>query len=226
MTKSSLKLADQFLGIQGLVAAYAMAIKPDPTLEGGPSSHTVFMCTLPVAQDCSAGNLGDVLITKDSIQVKGHEGWTSWSRSHLSGTSMCHPCMEQRVLEYRPQVNMVTYATWNTTSNWQQEWDRGAGVTQLLKDWGRVCNLTDETKKLLEDKIESHRAGYRKIKVAEIASMIFLGYSGSMSTQVGLNFSLSTIRGTEQNKIGKCRVPNRSSGFLRKCGRRRRDKSS
>jgi hypothetical protein len=88
---------------------------------------------------------------------------------------------------------MVTYAIWNTTLNWQQEWNHSASVTQLLKDWGRVCNLTDEIKKLLEDKIESHRAGYQKIKVAEIASMIFFGYSGSMSTQVGLNFFLSTI---------------------------------
>jgi hypothetical protein len=202
-----------------------MAIKPNPTVEGGPSSHTVLICTFPAPQDCSAGNLGDVLVTKDSIQVKGHEGWTSWSRSHLSGTSMYHPCMEQRVLEYRPQVNMVTYATWNTTSNWQQEWDRGVGVTQLLKDWGRVCNLTDEKKKLLGDKIEMHREGYQKIKVSEIANMIFLGYSGSMSTQVGLSSSLSAIKGTKQNKIDRCRLTNRRSRFLQNCGRRRRDRA-
>jgi hypothetical protein len=190
VTNWLLKVNNQVASIQGLIAAYTLAIRSAVTEDHRSSRHVVFICKLPFPYDSDIGSPGDVCITEDNIQVKNLEGWTAWVRSHFAGQSIRHLSMENRILEYRTQINMVTYAPWNTVSNWQQEWDQH-GVSELLNDWGRICNLTDKIHESLKGVIGSSKTGYRKLKVPEIARMIFLCYGGETSAQVRLSFPSS-----------------------------------
>lgn len=169
-----------------ILASYSIRIN-ESGADGQQCAHKIFLCSSPLPEsDATFGELGDISITIDTIQVRSHQGWMLWTRSALERESTEHPSiLPKRVLEFRPQINMVTYAPWTTTSNWKKDWDNNS-ADHLLGWWERVTNLSDETRRSLQEIIGFPKPSYRSLTASDIARMAFICYSANTSGQVRL----------------------------------------